>query len=419
VSPIDANWDESQPIYRQLRDRVVAMMLEGVLKEGEALPSVRQVASEYRLNPLTVLKAYQQLADEGLVEKRRGLGMFVAPGAGAALLKDERRGMAARARHHPAPGPVRRNPAQHGTRSRGRAAAALPHGAQDMTAIIEARGLTKRYRGGRTAVAGVDFTVEPGRIVGLIGRNGAGKTSVLKALLGLTPCEGTVRVLGRDPDRERDALMREVSFIADTAVLPRWLKVSQAFDYVQGVHPGFDRERAEAFLAATDVKPQMRVRQLSKGMVTQLHLALVLAIRARLLVLDEPTLGLDLLVRRRFYDTLLNDYMDEERTILVTTHQVEEIEHLLTDVLFIEQGRIVLDSSVENLGERYAQLIVRPEHAAAARALGPFSERSLLGRMVFLYEGAPRERLAELGDVGTPTIADLFVARMQVQEVAA
>lgn len=285
-----------------------------------------------------------------------------------------------------------------------------------MSLIIEAHGLTKRYRT-RDAVVGVDLAVKPGRIVGLIGRNGAGKTTVLKSLLGLTHYEGHLSVLGHDPAKERDALMREVSFIADTAVLPKWLKVADALDYVAGVHPSFNRERAEAFLATTDVRKSLKVRELSKGMVTQLHLALVLAIRARLLVLDEPTLGLDLLVRRRFYDTLLNDYMDEERTILVTTHQVEEIEHLLTDLLFIDQGRIVLDSPVDQLGERFAQLIVRPDQVAAARALGPFSERSLLGRTAFFYDGIDHARLAPLGEVGTPTIADLFVARMQ-QEAA-
>ncbi len=285
-----------------------------------------------------------------------------------------------------------------------------------MSLIIEARGLTKHYRN-HEAVRGIDLAVRPGRIVGLIGRNGAGKTTVLKALLGLTRYQGQLSVLGRDPTLQRDELMREVSFIADTAVLPKWLRVADALDYVAGVHPSFNRERAESFLATTDVKKSHRVRELSKGMVTQLHLALVLAIRARLLVLDEPTLGLDLLVRRRFYDTLLNDYMDEERTILVTTHQVEEIEHLLTDVLFIEQGRIVLDSPVDQLGERYAQLIVRPEQAAAARALRPFSERNLLGRAAFFFDGVDRALLAPLGEVGTPTIADLFVARMQ-QEAA-
>jgi len=282
-----------------------------------------------------------------------------------------------------------------------------------MTPIIEARGLSKQYRGGKQAVAGVDFTVGAGRIVGLIGRNGAGKTTVIKSLLGLTPYEGHLRVLGRDPATERDMLMREVSFIADVAVLPKWLRVRDALAYVEGVHPGFSRERAEQFLAITDVKPSHKVRQLSKGMVTQLHLALVMAIRARLLVLDEPTLGLDLLVRRRFYDTLLNDYMDDERTILVTTHQVEEIEYLLTDVIFIEQGKIALDTPVEQLCERYSQLMVKPDQLAAARSLQPFGERSVLGRTVLFYDGVHRDALAPLGELGTPSIADLFVARMQ------
>jgi ABC-2 type transport system ATP-binding protein len=282
-----------------------------------------------------------------------------------------------------------------------------------MSSIIEARGLRKQYRGGKNAVDGVDFTVGAGRIVGLIGRNGAGKTTVIKSLLGLTPYEGELRVLGRNPTTERDLLMSEVSFIADVAVLPKWLRVSSALDYVQGVHPAFNRARAEVFLSTTEVKLTHKVRELSKGMVTQLHLALVLAIKARLLVLDEPTLGLDLLVRRRFYDTLLNDYMDEERTIVVTTHQVEEIEYLLTDVLFIEKGRIVLNLPTEQIGERFAQVLVKPEQAAAARALQPFSERAVLGRTVFFYEGADRMALEALGDVGTPTVADLFVAQMQ------
>jgi ABC-2 type transport system ATP-binding protein len=286
-----------------------------------------------------------------------------------------------------------------------------------MAAIIQATGLRKQYRGGKQAVAGVDFTVAPGRIVGLIGRNGAGKTTVIKSVLGLTPYEGSLTVLGLNPTAQRDELMREVSFIADVAVLPKWLKVKNALEYVEGVHPNFNRARAEQFLASTEVKLSHKVSQLSKGMVTQLHLALVLAIKARLLVLDEPTLGLDLLVRRRFYDTLLNDYMDEERTILVTTHQVEEIENLLTDVMFIEQGRIVLDTPVEQIGERYAQLIVKPDQLAAARALKPFSERSVFGRTALFYDNVPREQLAPLGDLGTPTIADLFVASMQ-QEAA-
>jgi len=282
-----------------------------------------------------------------------------------------------------------------------------------MTAIIEARGLSKRYGRGKQAVDGVNFTVGAGRIVGLIGRNGAGKTTVIKSVLGLTPYEGELSVLGRDPTTERGALMREVSFIADVAVLPKWLQVKDALDYVQGVHPAFNRERAEAFLAATDVKLKHKVKQLSKGMVTQLHLALVMAIRARLLVLDEPTLGLDLLVRRRFYDTLVNDYMDEERTILVTTHQVEEIEHLLTDVIFIEQGRIVLDTPTDQIAGRYAQVIVTNDQLPAARAMKPFSERPLFGRTVLFFENVPPEQLATLGEVGTPSIADLFVARMQ------
>jgi ABC-2 type transport system ATP-binding protein len=282
-----------------------------------------------------------------------------------------------------------------------------------MTSIIEARGLRKQYRGGKQAVDGVDFSVAPGRIVGLIGRNGAGKTTVIKSLLGLTPYDGSLTVLGRNPMTQRDELMREVSFIADVAVLPKWLKVKHALDYVEGVHPNFNRGRAEAFLASTDVKLTHKVRELSKGMVTQLHLALVLAIKARLLVLDEPTLGLDLLVRRRFYDTLLNDYMDDDRTILVTTHQVEEVEQLLTDVLFIEQGKIVLDTPVDQIGDRYTQLIVNPSQLAAARALRPFSERPVFGRSVLFFENTPRAQLAEFGEVGTPTIADLFVASMQ------
>jgi ABC-2 type transport system ATP-binding protein len=282
--------------------------------------------------------------------------------------------------------------------------------------MIEAKGLSKRYKN-KQALANVNFTVGEGRIVGLIGRNGAGKTTALKAVLGLTPFEGSLTVLGHDPSREREQMLRSVSFIADVAVLPKWLKVRNALDYVEGVHPGFQRERAEQFLANTDIRMDHKVRELSKGMVTQLHLALVLAIRAKLLVLDEPTLGLDLLVRRSFYDTLLNDYMDDGRTILVTTHQVEEIEHILTDVLFIEQGQIVLDSPIDELGSRFTQVWVRPDQLATARALQPFHERSVLGRTVLYFDGVPRESLAQLGEVGTPGIADLFVARM-LKEVA-
>jgi len=281
-----------------------------------------------------------------------------------------------------------------------------------MTAIIEARGLTKRY-GDTHALRGVDLNVQPGRIVGLIGPNGAGKTSIIKAVLGLTSFGGELKVLGKDPRTERDQLMEQVCFIADVAVLPRWIKVSQALDFVAGVHPRFDRKRAEEFLARTDIRPDRRVRQLSKGMVTQLHLALILAIDARLLVLDEPTLGLDLLFRRSFYDNLLNDYFNKERTIFVTTHQVEEIENILTDVLFIEHGKIVLNTSMESLGERFAQLIPAAGNVERARALKPFWEREIFGRVAMLFDGRNPQELAALGEVRAPSVADLFVAMMQ------
>jgi ABC-2 type transport system ATP-binding protein len=280
------------------------------------------------------------------------------------------------------------------------------------TTVIEARGLTKSY-GKTRALDGVSFTVEAGRIVGLIGPNGAGKTTALKAILGLTSFQGELRVLGRDPYADRDELMRDVCFIADVAVLPRWLRVTQALDFVAGVHPRFERSRAEEFLKKTDIKMTSRVRELSKGMVTQLHLALILAIDARLLVLDEPTLGLDLLYRRSFYDTLLNDYFDKERTILLTTHQVEEIENLLTDVFFINHGHIALASPVEELASRYVQVTVAPDQLTRARALQPFYEREIFGRTALFYEGRSPDELRALGDVRTPSIADLFVARMQ------
>jgi len=282
-----------------------------------------------------------------------------------------------------------------------------------VTALIEARGLTKKYRN-TTALDRVDFQVEPGRIVGLIGPNGAGKTTALKAVLGLTSYAGELRVLGLDPWTQRHQLMQQVCFIADVAVLPRWIRVTQALDFVAGIHPRFRRERAEAFLARTQIKPRSRVRELSKGMVTQLHLALTMAIDARLLVLDEPTLGLDLLYRKQFYDTLLGDYFDEERTILVTTHQVEEIQHVLTDVLFIDQGRIVLDCSMEDVEARYTELMVNPDKVIAARELSPFAERQIFGRSVLFYDGVPRDRLSALGDTRTPSIADLFVAKVSV-----
>jgi len=281
-----------------------------------------------------------------------------------------------------------------------------------MTAIIEARALAKSY-GATRALDGVSFNVEPGRIVGLIGPNGAGKTTALKAILGLTAFEGGLTVLGFDPRTQRDALMREVCFMADVAVLPRWLRVRQALDVVEGVHPRFVRARAEEFLAKTDIRATSRVRELSKGMVTQLHLALILAIDARLLVLDEPTLGLDLLYRRRFYDTLLNDYFDQERTIVLTTHQVEEVENLFTDVIFINHGKLALTASVEELGERYQQLNVASDSVPRARALKPFYEREVFGRVAMFFEGRSRAELGGLGELRTPSIADLFVAKMQ------
>jgi len=281
-----------------------------------------------------------------------------------------------------------------------------------MTAVIEARGLTKAY-GATRALDAVSFSVEPGRIVGLIGPNGAGKTTALKAILGLTPFAGELRVFGLDPRLQRDELMRDVCFIADVAVLPRWLRVARAVDFVEHVHPRFDRGIAESFLAKTDIKLDSRVGQLSKGMVTQLHLALILAIDARLLVLDEPTLGLDLLYRRQFYDTLLNDYFDKERTILLTTHQVEEVEQLFTDVIFINHGHFTLNSSVEELGNRYRQLTVSSDNAARARALKPFYEREIFGRVAMFFEGRTAAELGALGELRTPSIADLFVAKMQ------
>jgi ABC-2 type transport system ATP-binding protein len=274
---------------------------------------------------------------------------------------------------------------------------------------IEARGLRKAF-GITVALDGVDLCVEEGRILGLIGPNGAGKTTALYAILGLTPYQGELKVLGRNPWKERDQLMRDVCFIADVAVLPRWMCVSQALDYVAGVHPRFDRAKAEGFLTKTDIKRTSRVRELSKGMVTQLHLALVMAIDARLLVLDEPTLGLDILYRKQFYDSLLNDYFDGSRTIVVTTHQVEEVQHILTDLMFIHRGRIVLNCGMEEFESRYAEVTVRAEQLAAARALKPIYERQLLGRSILMFDRANRQQLAAFGEVRTPSIADLFVA---------
>ena len=278
-------------------------------------------------------------------------------------------------------------------------------------ATIEARGLRKAF-GTTIALDGVDLCVEEGHIVGLIGPNGAGKTTALNAILGLTPYQGELRVLGRDPWTERDQLMRDVCFIADVAVLPRWMKVTQALDYVAGVHPRFDRAKAEGFLAKTTIKRTSKVRELSKGMVAQLHLALIMAIDAKLLILDEPTLGLDLLFRKSFYDSLLNDYFDRTRTIVVSTHQVEEIQYILTDVAFIDRGRIVLDSPMEGLDSRFTEAMVEARNLEAARALGPIHERQVFGRGLMVFDGVDRARLAELGEVRTPNLTDLFVAVM-------
>jgi ABC-2 type transport system ATP-binding protein len=281
--------------------------------------------------------------------------------------------------------------------------------------VIEARGLRKAF-GTTIALDGINLHVEEGRILGVIGPNGAGKTTALNAILGLTPYQGELKVLGRDPWTERDQLMRDVCFIADVAVLPRWMRVSQALDYVAGVHPRFDRAKAEGFLAKTDIKRTSKIRELSKGMVTQLHLALVMAIDAKLLVLDEPTLGLDILYRKQFYDSLLNDYFDRSRTIVVTTHQVEDVQHVLTDLMFINRGRIVLECSMDDFESRYVEVTVHPERVAAARDLKPIHVRQVFGRSILLFDlklaGVDRQRVAALGDVRTPNIADLFVAVM-------
>src|SRR5262249_8775336 len=281
-------------------------------------------------------------------------------------------------------------------------------------ACIEARHLRKTF-GKTIALDGIDLRVEEGRIVGLIGPNGAGKTTALNAILGLIPCSGELRVLGRDPWKERDRLMRDVSFIADVAVLPRWISVAQVLDYVSGAHPRFDRSRAEGFLQKTGIGRTSKVAELSKGMVAQLHLAIVMSIDAKLLVLDEPTLGLDILYRKQFYDSLLNDYFDRRRTIVVTAHQVEEIEHVLTDLIIMDRGRIIFNCSLEEVESRYLELMVHPEKLAAALALKPMHERQLFGRSILLFDDAARHQLAALGELRTPGIADLFVAVMGKQ----
>jgi len=280
-----------------------------------------------------------------------------------------------------------------------------------MNNVIEARGLTKRYK--RTvAVDNIDLEIPAGRIVGLIGPNGAGKTSALKAILGLATYEGELSVLGKNPAKDRAALMEDVCFIADVAVLPRWIRVWQLIELTEKIHPRFSREKCLKYLDSTKITPNHKVKQLSKGMVVQLHLAIVMAIDVKLLVLDEPTLGLDILFRKQFYTNLLNDYFDEERTIIITTHQVEEIEHILSDLIFIQDGRIALDCSMEEVQESYVELIVTPDNAAAARELQPIYERELFGRHIFLYQSADRDQLKNLGELHTPSVADLFVATM-------
>ena len=281
-----------------------------------------------------------------------------------------------------------------------------------MSAVIEARGLTKRY-GKRTAVDGIDFDIAPGRIVGLIGPNGSGKTTTLKAALGLIPFEGQLSVLGFDPRTQRDDLMKEVCFIADVAILPRWLRVKDAVDFVEGVHPRFDRKKAERYIANTKLKPEMKVKEMSKGMIVQLHLALVMAIDAKLLVLDEPTLGLDIIYRKQFYQNLLEDYFDEQKTIVITTHQVEEVEHILTDLMFIREGKIVLAASMEEVGERYTEVMVPADKVGAANALAPIDQRTVFGKSVMLFDGVCRKQLSQLGETRNPSVADLFVATMK------
>lgn len=280
-----------------------------------------------------------------------------------------------------------------------------------MNNVIEARGLTKRYKS-TIAVDNIDLDIPAGRIVGLIGPNGAGKTSALKAILGLATYEGELSVLGKNPAKDRAALMENVCFIADVAVLPRWIRVWQLIELTEKIHPKFSREKCLKYLKSTKITLDHRVKQLSKGMVVQLHLAIVMAIDVTLLVLDEPTLGLDILFRKQFYTNLLNDYFDEERTIIITTHQVEEIEHILSDLIFIQDGRIALNCSMEEVQESYVELIVAPDKAAAARELQPLYERELFGRFIFLYKNSNREELKSLGELHTPSVADLFVATM-------
>ncbi|MGI9247816.1 MAG: ABC transporter ATP-binding protein [Woeseiaceae bacterium] len=281
-----------------------------------------------------------------------------------------------------------------------------------MTSLVNARGVSKHF-GAVRAVDDVSFEIEEGKILGLIGPNGAGKTTLLKAVLGLTDCDGELSVLGLDPFRQRKELLKDICFIADVAVLPRWIKVTQLLDFVESVHPNFSRKHAEGFLSQTKVRSDAKVRELSKGMVTQLHLSIIMSIDARLLVLDEPTLGLDIIFRKEFYSNLLNDYFDEERTILITTHQVEEIENLLTDIMFINDGKILLDAPMESLADSYVELMASGENASKARGLGPIAEHEMFGKSVLLFEGVSRDNLEALGELRTPSVADLFVAKVK------
>ncbi len=281
-----------------------------------------------------------------------------------------------------------------------------------MSAIISAKNITKRY-GKTVAVDNISFDIPAGRIVGLIGPNGSGKTTALKAILGLAPFEGELNVIGFDPRTQRDDLMKQVSFIADVAILPRWLRVREAIDFVEGVHPRFNRAKAERYISKTKLTPDMKVKAMSKGMVVQLHLALIMAIDAKLLILDEPTLGLDILYRKTFYQNLLEDYFDENKTIIITTHQVEEVEHILTDLMFIRDGKLVLTATMDEVSARFTEVMVNAENANAARALAPLDERTVFGKSVMLFDGVAREQLEKLGETRTPGVADLFVATMK------
>jgi len=280
-----------------------------------------------------------------------------------------------------------------------------------MNSIIRARQLSRSF-GPTKALDGIDLDIPAGRIVGLIGPNGAGKTTALKAILGLGHFDGELEVLGLDPSRQRAQLMQNVCFIADVAVLPRWARVHQIVTLTEKLHARFSRERCMHYLQHTKIRLESRIKALSKGMVVQLHLALVMAIDAKLLVLDEPTLGLDILFRKRFYSNLLNEYFDEERTIVITTHQVEEVEHILTDLIFIRDGRLILNSSMDDIYERFTEVMVPSAEVAAARAMQPLHERVLFGRHIFLFDRSDRSRLRELGEIHNPSVADLFVAMM-------